>query len=197
VKRSELSELHYITLIENVPSILKLGLLSHHRAKAVDAVSVAMPEIQDIRAKKKVPGGRRLHDYTNLYLCARNPMLYKRQAQHGELCVLKVSTDVLDLPRVVIADGNAASDYTAFWPSPSGLERIDKELLFAEYWTDANQIVEWDKKRVKCAEVLVPDCVPPGYIQGCYVSCDEAERKLRALGCSLAVWIDPHLFFRS
>lgn len=197
MKRTDLAELHYITLIQNVPSILTLGILSYHRARTVRALSVAMPEIQDIRAKKKVPGGRPLHDYANLYLCARNPMLCKRQNQHGDLCVLRVSTGVLDLPGAVIADGNAASDYTAFWPSPSGLERVDKELLFAEYWTDADQIVEWHKKRVKCAEVLVPDCVPAHYLQGCYVSCDYGKQTLSALGCNLAVKIDPHLFFRS
>ena len=55
-----------------------------------------------------------LHEYANLYLCARNPMLYKRRESHGTLCVLRVSTDVLDLPGVVLTGGNAASDYTAF-----------------------------------------------------------------------------------
>src|SRR5712691_2607983 len=49
--------------------------------------------------------------YVNLYLCARNPILYKRQSRHAELCVLRIDPRVLDLPGVVVTDGNAASAY--------------------------------------------------------------------------------------
>ena len=128
MKRSDLTELHYITPIANVPSILIHGILSKNRAKKLKPASVAMEEIQRIRENKAVPGGRALHDYANLYFCARNPMMYKRAALHAELCVLQLSTDVLDLPNVVIADGNLASGYTAFRPSPSGLATIDHEI---------------------------------------------------------------------
>jgi hypothetical protein len=47
-----------------------------------------MPEIQRRRAGRVVPGGRSLHEYVNLYICARNPMLYLRRAMHAKLCVL-------------------------------------------------------------------------------------------------------------
>jgi len=99
MKRDELQELHFITPIENVPSILELGILSHHRATQLQHRSIAMREIQDRRTSVVVPGaGRKLHEYANLYLCGRNPMLYKRR--HDAICVLAVSTDVLDLPGV-------------------------------------------------------------------------------------------------
>ena len=127
-------------------------------------------------------------------------MLYKRKDLHRELCVLQVSTDVLDLPGVVIADGNAASEYTAFWPSPAGLARVDKGLVFAEYWTDEDQIQEWHKKRVKCAEVLVPDRVVPQFIIGAYVSCSEAQNALQNVvetnNLRLNITLNAHLFFR-
>ncbi|MDE3091063.1 MAG: DUF4433 domain-containing protein, partial [Chloroflexota bacterium] len=135
---SDLPELHYITSIANVPSILKRGILSHRGASSLQHTSVAMPEIQDRRAKKTVPGGKRLHGYANLYLCARNPMLYKRKELHKELCVLQVNTSALNLRGVIIADGNAASDYTGFWASPAGLDRVDRDVVFIEYWTDPN-----------------------------------------------------------
>lgn len=60
-----------------------------------------MAEIQDRRAVVRVPGGRPLHEYVNLYFHARNPMLYKRLPMHDSLCVLRVSTDVFDLPGAV------------------------------------------------------------------------------------------------
>ena len=132
MKRSDLHELHYITPIQNVPSIMEHGLLCLHEAKRLNHTSVAMQEIQEIRAKITIPGGKPLHSYVNLYICARNPMMYKRAAQHKSLCVLRVSPEVLDLPGVVIADGNAASAYTGFWPSELGFEKIDLDLVFAE-----------------------------------------------------------------
>jgi len=90
-----------------------------------------MSEIQDRRSRVVVPGGRPLHEYVNLYICARNPMLYKRRDQHRELCGLRVSTALLDAPNVIVADGNASSDYVRFEPAPKGLRIVDRELTFA------------------------------------------------------------------
>ncbi len=196
MKRSDLHELHYITHIGNLSSIVQRGLLSKRRAKPFGPKSVAMEEVQEIRENKAVPGARPLHEYVNLYFCARNPMLYKRKDQHETLCVLRVNPAVLNLPGVIIADGNAASDYTGFWPSPDGLEYVDEAIVFAEYWTDSNEIDAWKKKRIKCAEVLVPDRVDPKFILGAYVSCEQAKRDVEAMNLSLHVKVDPHLFFR-
>jgi hypothetical protein len=196
MNRHDISELHYITPIANVPSILQHGLLSHNRAKKIAHQSVAMPEIQQLRSVKVVPGGRPLHDYVNLYFHARNPMLYKRQAQHQELCVLRISPDALDFPSAIICDGNAASDYTRFWPSPGGLRFLSGDDVFAEWWTDANPIEESRKRRIKCAEVLVPDQIEVCYITGAYVSCPAAQGALAAAGFRLPITVDAHLFFQ-
>jgi hypothetical protein len=195
MNRSDLTELHYITPIANVPSILQHGILCHNQVKSLTHQSVAMPQIQQRRIKKLVPGGRHLHDYANLYFDARNPMLYLRKDQHEELCVLRISTDVLDLPGVVIADGNAASAYTAFFPSPEGLRWVDENIVFAKYWTSGDQIEEWRRKRIKCAEVLVPDCVGVQYILGAYVSCGAVEKNLRDIGFKLPITASADLFF--
>ena len=196
MKRSELSELHYITAISNVPSIMKHGILCYRNAKKIGHATVAMVEVQNRRARKRVPGAQLLHNYANLYLCARNPMLYKLKDLHTDLRVLRVDTDVLDLPEVVITDGNAASDYTRFWPSPVGLSKIDKDLVFAEFWTDQNQIVEWQKKRAKCAEVLVPDLVESSFVLGAYVSCGESLLRFGVIESRLSVTVKSYLFFR-
>lgn len=166
MRREDLHELHYITPIANLPSIRRRGILSHNRAQRVAHQSVAIQEIQDRRAKVVVPGGKRLHDYVNLYIHARNPMMYKRKQQHMDLCVLRISSEVLDLPGVVISDGNAASAYVRFAPAPAGLAIVDRELAFARYWTDPDPI-EWFRRSVaRCAEALVPDQLDPRFIQG-------------------------------
>src|SRR5947209_11485001 len=102
MRREELDELHYITPIENVRSILQLGILSNRESRRLRPRSIAKKEVQDLRAKVRIPGGRALHEYANLYICARNPMMYVRAEMHEATCVLRVSTDVLDLPKVII-----------------------------------------------------------------------------------------------
>jgi hypothetical protein len=123
-------------------------------------------------------------------------MMYKRQRQYQELCILKISPDVIDLPRVVVSDRNASSEYAIFKAAPGGLGIVNKEWTFAEYWTDPDQITEWQKKAAKCAEVLVPDKVEPAYITGAYVACQEALAALESLAKDVAVEINSHLFFR-
>jgi len=196
MERHELTELHYITPIANVPSILEKGILSHNQAKRVHHESVAMNEIQDRRAKVTVPGGRKLHDYVNLYICARNPMMYKRQARFKELCVLRVSPDVIDFPGVVITDGNASGDYVRFSAAPKGLTIVDRDWTFTDDWRDSDPIQYFRKKAAKCAEVLVPDTVKKAYITGAYVACDEAKTALECLVKDITVEINSHLFFR-
>ena len=195
LKRSELEELHYITPLGNIPSILKNGIVCHLIASKFSPESVAMQEIQAIRAHKDVPGGLALHQYANLYFCARNPMMRKRSALHSGLCVLKISPDVLDLADVVVADGNAASKYTAFWPVSTGLSKIDYEMVFAEWWTDFDRIIQWRKTNAKCAEVLIPNRVAADYIKGAYVSNKTSQQQLIGLGFDLPITVDPHLFF--
>jgi hypothetical protein len=178
VQRDELRELHFITLVRNVPSILKVGILSHNAVTKIDHESIAMSEIQDRRAKVKVPGGRALHDYANLYFHARNPMMYKRRGRHKEIAVLRVRTAVLDLPGVVITDGNASSDYIRFAAAPGGLAIVDRDRTFALNWRSNNQIEYFRNACAKCAEVLVPQRVEPSLVTGAYVSSDETQLSL-------------------
>jgi len=195
MERHDLQELHYITPICNVPSILQHGLLSNVRAARHRPASVAMQEIQDRRARVAVPGGRRLHKYVNLYICARNPMLYKRLDQRDQLCVLSISPDVLDLANVVVTDGNASGDYVRFAAAPAGLAIVNRELTFAEYWTDPDVIQYYRKKSAKCAEVLVPDRVDPRYLRCAYVWSEDVRQRLQANAGALQVVVNSHLFF--
>lgn len=196
MERDELEELHYITHIKNVPSIYHLGILSHRKARKVQHESVAMEEIQQCRAKKTVPPGRLLHDYVNLYICARNKMLYKILNRRDELCILRVRPEVLDRPGVIVSDRNASSEYARFEPAPSGLRIIDRNLVFAKYWTHPDDpIEEMRHGSIKCAEVLVPDRVPPTFIMGVYVSGNEPLTRFNALGVSLSATISRDLFF--
>ncbi|MET0072735.1 MAG: DUF4433 domain-containing protein [Candidatus Thiodiazotropha lotti] len=190
------TELHNIMPIGNIPSVLAHGILSHEQAAGLPHSDVSMADVQDRRDKVQVPGGMRLHQYANLYFDARNPMMYKRLAQVETLCVLSVSTDVLNNPGVVITDQNAASEYVAFWP-PSFLQYQDFDLIYADDWRHPNdRIAYWRHKSAKCAEVLVPNGIHADFILKAYVISEAARASLLATGFSKSVEFMPRLFFR-
>ena len=195
--RRDISELHYITPITNVPSILEHGILAHNRAARLRHRSVAMPEMQQRRQDKPIPGtNKRLHDYANLYFDAHNPMLSKLRQRNGEICILRIDPAVLDLPGVIITDRNAVSKYVRFYPVTEGLKAIDKEILFSQYWTHRqDQYEEWAHKSAKCAEVLVPDQVGPGYIRGAYLAHRQALELWRQSNIHLTAEIKADIFF--
>jgi len=195
--RSDVKELHYITPIANVPSIMRRGILSHNLSMNVPHQSVAMQEIQGRRIDKVIPGtDKHLHDYANLYFDAHNPMLCKRQNLNDSICVLRVEASVIDLPNVIIADRNAASDYVRFYPTVAGLADLDKDKVYARYWTNArDQYEAWDLKAIKCAEVLVPNKVEPRYVLGAYVANQVALEIFNQLNIALSVCIINGIFF--
>ena len=90
MNRVDVTELHFIAPIANVPLILKYGILSHRLAEKHVHDSVAMQEVQDRRKDKQIPGARLLHEYANLYFDAHNPMLSKRRDQNDTICILHV-----------------------------------------------------------------------------------------------------------
>ncbi len=196
MNRSDVTELHYISAIANVPSMLHHGILSHTLAEKLTHDSVAMLEIQQIRTSKLIPGAGPLHEYANLYFDAHNPMLSKCRARNNEICVLQIDPSVLDLPGVIVTDRNAASDYVAFWTVADGLTIIDRERVFARYWIHQNDpIDEWRHKSEKCAEVLVPDRIDAHYVIGAYVANETALSAFQQLNCGLQAHIRNDIFF--
>ncbi|MBF0572022.1 MAG: DUF4433 domain-containing protein [Candidatus Omnitrophica bacterium] len=195
MKRADVAELFYITPVANLKSIVKLGILSNKRADKVAHVSVAMPEVQDRRRPKKIPGAGDLHDYVNLYFDAHNPMLSRRRDQNAQICILRVSTSVLDIKGVVISDQNAASDYAKFSDVESGLASLDKDVLYARYWTHPDPYEQMKHGSIKCAEVLVPNHVPSEMVHGVIVVSEDVKNDVLLLSISLPVTVDSGIFF--
>lgn len=156
-----------------------------------------MPEIQDVRAKKRVPGGLPLHDYANVYFNGRNKMMAKRRPEQDHLCVLRVSTEALNTPEAVIADQNASSKYALFLPSPLGLQKLHCEEIFVRSWKfPDNQIREWQLGSLVCAELLVPHVIESKLILGAYVLDATAHGRFTQLGTNLECTINTDIFLR-
>ncbi len=192
---NRVTELHSIMPIENMISVLEHGILSHDRVAALPHSDVSLASVQAKRAHKTIPNGLKLHQYANLYFHARNPMMFIRKNEADNLCILRISNQVINLEGVVLSDQNAASDYVRFL-SPTDYQQINFDWVYADDWTDPNQITHWQKSSAKCAEVLVPDVVAPQHILGAYVVSEEAELKLKQRGFVQSISINKHLFFR-
>jgi hypothetical protein len=145
---------------------------------------------------KQVPAELKLHQYANLYFHARNPMMYKRKDEAPNLCVLRVSINILKLPGVVLADRNAAGDprWVRFL-APHQWRELNFDRIFARSWTDADRFAYYERKRAKCAEVLVPHKVEPSYLLGAYVIDARVAAALESFGFSLPIQIDADIFF--
>ena len=196
MNRTDVTELHYITAIANLSSILRYGILSHTLADQLAHDSVAMPEIQEKRRNKQIPGARSLHDYANLYFDAHNPMLSKCRARNAEICVLHIDPAVLDQAGVIVTDRNAASDWVGFFSVTQGLSVINRERVLARYWIHPNDPYdEMSHKSEKCAEVLVPDRVDVQFIAGAYVANQAALAELERQNFQLPVRVRGDMFF--
>lgn len=189
------TEFQCIMPIVNIPSVLTNGILSFEQVSRLEHTSVAMAEIQEKRDRKQVPGGLRLHQYANLYFHARNPMLFKRKDQAANLCVLRVSTDVLRVPGVVLSDCNASSDYVRFL-APSQWQLLPFDDIYSMDWRHPDRITYFRQRSRKCAEVLVPHGVHPSLLTGAYVNDAAAAGLLAAQGVRLPVEVNSVLFFR-
>lgn len=199
MRREDIPELHYITSIDNVSSIMEHGIVSRNFANKnkLPFIDISEPGVQDRRAVKKIFGtSKYLHDYANLYFDAHNPMLSARRSQNNEICVLRVSKDVLDLENVIVTDQNAARECW-FKPVIEGLPLLDKERIYAPVWIYRNPpdpMEEYKHAGEKCAEILVPECVESRYIIGGYVANQIALNAFRQV-FDLQVNRKSNLFF--
>lgn len=195
MNRSDVKELHFITYIDNVPSIMNHGILSHNRSRKLKYRDISEEGVQERRATKKIPGtNRKLHDYANLYFDSHNPMLSARRSKNDQICVLRVQSTVLDIKDVIVTDRNGARECW-FKTVNDGLPLLDRDEIYATFWINNDDpIKEHRHAGIKCAEVLVPNHIHPDYIFGAYVANNTALDKLKGIS-NIRVTINSNLFF--
>lgn len=183
--------------IDNIPSVISRGILSHNNCKRISHKSVASQSVQLIRDKVIIPNGMKLHDYANIYFDCRNPMMYLIKNKAKKLCILVISPEILRIEGVVVSDRNASSEYNIFGDPQEMIynNRLDYDIIYAEYWTDNDLHIKMIKKSIKCAEVLVPYCIGYEYIIGAYVLNKDAEKELLEKGFTEQIKINSDLFF--
>jgi hypothetical protein len=148
------------------------------------------------RQKKTAPDGRSLWDFANLYFQPRNPMLYRvlHEKDEADIAVIGVRPGVLSDPRAFIAVGNAASAATDILPPQEGLKRIREiwPIISSDWWNS----VDGSKRKIM-AECLLPDRIPPEYIDTLYVASHVVADKVKQTRSPRQVPIvpEPNMFF--
>jgi hypothetical protein len=70
--------------------------------------------------------------------------------------------------------------------------------IFAMDWRHIGNVAHYyQHKSRKCAEVLVPHVVEPGFIKGVYVVDNAAKTEISKRGCTWPLMINPLMFFRT
>jgi len=195
-----LKSLYYITHVENLDSILGIGILSHRRIdeEGIQTKRVYDKDIVQSRRHRRTPDGQNLWDFANLFFQPRNPMLYRVIHEHteDEIAILAVRPAVLHGEGVYVSDGNAASPYSLILGGTDGLRllpQIIRDAVERDSWSRIN-----GSKRTIMAECLVPNAVPPDVIETIYVATEGAKQKLeyQHAGWPVPIVVEPKMFFR-
>ena len=211
VTRNKIKEVYYTTPVDNLESILNIGVQSHNRVCQLKIfnpeLDISNPEVQSLRRKKSIrapdnQSTRPLHDYVNLYPQPFNAMMVavRLEKPYLNLCVLRISSDILDIPGTLITNMNAAcADAKAFKPSdwtlpPAEFEAI-RSLSFNNSDTKANESTQKTFKRTRQFEVLVLNFIPSRYINGIFVPNERLKRSIIAITAgTIPVEVNESLF---
>jgi O-acetyl-ADP-ribose deacetylase (regulator of RNase III) len=189
-------ELYYITHIDNIPSILKNGILSHQNIiqRGLKYTPIYDECIISRRKEIKTPNGKSLWDFANLFFEARNPMLFRVKCEKDtyNLAIIGVEPSVFTLPGVYVTTGNAAhSQSEILAPNRVIMSKILKNTK-KEYWSEHD-----GSKRKIMAECLVPNEIPASLIKAIYVADHDSKYKVdsKLANSSIPVIPEPHMFF--
>lgn len=182
-----------ITHIDNIPHILKFGLVRADSPNHADNyVSIGDSQVID-RRKDMVVCGVKIGDCVPFYLGPRSPMLYviqngnngvkRRQPTEIVYCVVLLADLIRDNIDCIFTDGHALSYLTRYFGKEC-LASIDKIVnyddVYAEYWKPNEY--DPDIKRRKEAELLLKDDLGADYIRGFVVYDNTAKTKLMNQG---------------
>ncbi|MEW6609097.1 MAG: DarT ssDNA thymidine ADP-ribosyltransferase family protein [bacterium] len=197
----KIRHLYYITHIDNLPSILKNGILSHKQVeeRQISYTPIYDKEIIENRRNRIIPdgSGRNLWDFANVYFQPRNPMLFRVvcEKSDNDIVVIAIKSDILNRDDIFISSGDAASSATEILPAKEGKETLYKltEILDKKWWTEESG----DKRKIM-AECLVPDMISPEYIHTIYVANHNIANKTKEFLSLFPISVvpQPNIFFK-
>lgn len=196
----KIKQLFYITHIDNVVSILKHGIMSHQQIEEtkIPFTKIYDTQIVSSRQYRQTPDNKSLWEYANVYLQARNPMLYRVLCEKdaSEIVIIGIDRSIMANRDSFFSAGNAASyssDIVSIKDSGNAFKEV-KNSLDNEWWND----VDGSKRKIM-AECLIPKKIDPEYLRTIYVSNDTNAEKVKAIANQYKIDVipEPQLFFES
>jgi O-acetyl-ADP-ribose deacetylase (regulator of RNase III) len=195
----DIKNLYYITHIQNLPSILEQGILSHEEVEKsnINFTPIYAHEIVNKRQNKYTPDQQSLWNYANLYFQPRNPMMYRvvHEKDHNNIAIVAIKPNLLSESGVRLTDGNAANNTTQFYSLSEGKRILQQnwKIIQSEWWKDSD-----GSKRIIMSECLVPTKVSSDLIESIYVSSQHTRTKIEQLIGNARIPIIPeaNLFFQ-
>lgn len=152
----------YITSVDNLESIFENGILCRTLIEeyGISATDISYSTVQRRRVE--------YHDYVPLFFADNTPMLYVVfKEQYENVCLLEINKGVMEIEGVKFSNGNVASEETVVYDSLDDITNEEWEIIYSRHPT------YWDRKRIRSAEVLVPDEVSVEYITSISVDKDK------------------------
>lgn len=153
--------LYHFTDSTNLELIKKNGLLSK---AAQEAKMISCPRPGGDKQSRFSDRVKGVFDDVSLGMTNNHPMAYvaRQQLRQADQYYLCISTEVLRLPGVRVANGMANAKNTLIKPLSAGLAGLDLEVIYRKLnWS------EEVKQRLNTArkyEILVPKMISPIYI---------------------------------
>ncbi len=204
--------IYHITHLRNLKSILENSCIwcdKEIQTKSIEFQGIAYEAIKARRARRAIPTCKQgfLSDYVPFYFAPRSPMLYAihcgtvenfREGQNSVLhLVSKAETIAEKGLSFTFTNGHAEMMLTEFYESLNELDKIDWELMKAEYWNDTEDDI--NRKWRRQAEFLVHNHFPVELIAGIGVISEEiksdVEEILKTSGKEITVAVLPQWYY--
>lgn len=195
-KRRPFPGVYYITHRDNLPSIIKHGVLSHANAeKLPDIKTIYDSDVVNRRGNKRAPDGKTLWDFANFYFQPRNPMLYRVFRCDANPVVILHLKETLCKNAKYVAIGNAASSASEIVDADIGLARIQgadmQKFLQSPLWDSG----DGETKRLMMSELLVPESASASFIDTVYVPDESEVAETAKMARGIHVVPFPRFFF--
>lgn len=193
---------YYFSLIENLGSIIKYGILPKNTIEqsGISAISFAEETVQEKRHNRiaTLSNGLKIsiHNLAPVYIVPRTPTLSSRRNLQSQIFFVEINSRVIadDNVEFAFTDGNAASQDTIVYKSLYKLDRLPWEVLKSAYWNDFE-----DGKRKRNAEFLIYPSIPTDTFERIVVNNKQAydicSNIINVQGQNIQVAIDQSFFF--
>lgn len=149
------TSLFYLTSVDNLEPILKRGILCRELAQEHEYADISCNSVQRRRIG--------YHSHVPLFFTDNTPMLYVCVKTSADVILLEIASEVTNRDGVMFFDGNAAAGQTLQYNDPTDLNLLDWKVIHSRRGAYGSS---W--KRIRSAEVHIPQVCPASYITGVY-----------------------------